>query len=78
MQQNNDCEHNAFNAKKHQSIKQNDVYKPRMTTSAPKKKKGFEKFVRKSKSEKKMGRKNMKKTKSEGNGLTKKMKKILL
>ncbi len=52
---------------------------PKMTTSAPKKKKrGFEKFARKSKSEKKMVRKNMKKTKSEGNGLTKKMKKILL
>jgi hypothetical protein len=77
MQQNNDFEHNALNAKKHQSIKQNDVYKTKDDNKCTKKK-SFEKFARKSKSEKKMGRKNMKKTKSEGNGLTKKMKKILL
>jgi len=78
MQQNNDFEHNALNARKRQSIKQNDVYRTKDDNKCTKKKKSFEKFARKSKSEKKMGKKNMKKTKSEGNGLTKKMKKILL
>jgi len=57
MQQNNDCEHNAFNVKKHQSIKQNDVYKPRMTASAPKKKKVLKSLQGKAKVRRKWGEK---------------------
>jgi hypothetical protein len=38
-QQNNDLEHNALNARKHQSIKQNDVYKTKDDNKCTKKKK---------------------------------------
>ncbi len=41
MQQNNDFEHNALNARKRQSIKQNDVYRTKDDNKCTKKKKKF-------------------------------------
>jgi hypothetical protein len=38
-QQNNDLEHNALKARKHQSIKQNDVYRTKDDNKCTKKKK---------------------------------------